>query len=171
MNVDAKFVYYDVNAAALTEIRRNMAREAPRVQGRTWTAVTRWRYAWAWQYDNRGIACELRNARVRMQATIEFPRWKPTAEPDSVTLDWWQAMNTGLAEHERGHAQLAMKTAGEIVRALEGMRGAACDALGLQANTIARRLVDEGNRRQAEYDVTTRHGATQIHAVRQLREP
>lgn len=171
VSVDATMVYYDVNAATLAEIRTDMRRQGPRLQGRTWAAVTRWRYAWRWQYDDRGIACEIRNVRVQLRATIEFPRWRPTAEPDSATLNWWQAMNTGLAEHERGHAQLAMKTAGEIVRRLEGLRGGPCDALGMQANTVARNLLDQANRQQEEYDRRTQHGATQIQAVRRLREP
>jgi predicted secreted Zn-dependent protease len=171
VSVEARLEYYDVNAATLAEIRRAMQQSGPRVQGRAWSAVTMWRYHWSYQYDSRGTLCALRNVRVRMVTTIQFPRWNPTAEPDSALVEWWHQMNAGLAEHERGHAQLAMKTAGEIVQALDGMMGGRCPALGEQANAAGRRIVDAGNRRQSEYDATTRHGATQIQQARRLRDP
>jgi predicted secreted Zn-dependent protease len=161
VTVDAQLRYYDVNAATLAEIRRAMAQSGPRAQGRVWGAVTTWRFSWTYEYDNRGVNCSLRNVRVRMQTTIDFPRWNPTAEPDSA----------GLAEHERGHARIAMDTAGEIVKALDGMMGGRCQTLGEQANMVSRRLVEAGNRRQAEYDASTRHGALQIQQARRLRQP
>lgn len=171
VTVDARLHYYDVNAATLAEIRRAMAQSGPRYNGRVWSAVTLWRYSWTYDFDTRGAVCALRNVRVRLQTTIQFPRWNPTAEPDSALLEWWHQMNAGLAEHERGHAQLAMRTAGEIVKGLDGMMGGRCPTLDDQANLTGRRLVEEGNRRQAEYDASTRHGATQIQQARRLRDP
>jgi predicted secreted Zn-dependent protease len=171
VSVEAKMHYYDVSAATLAEIRRAMMVQGPRADGRSWTAVTRWRYAWTFQYDNRGTVCHIRDVKVRLQTVIEFPRWNPTAEPDSALMEWWQQMNAGLAEHERGHAQLAMETAGEIVKSLDGMMGGRCDVLGQQAGLTGRRLIDAGNRKQVEYDAATRHGVTQIQQARRLREP
>ena len=171
VTVDARLQYYDVSAATLAEMRRAIAQSGPRTQGRVWTAVTSWQFRWTYDYDARGTMCALRNVRVRMQTVIQFPRWSPTAEPDSSLIEWWHQMNAGLAEHERGHAKLAMETAGEIVRQLDGMMGGQCPALGERANVAGRRVVDLGNLRQREYDASTRHGATQIQQARRLRDP
>lgn len=172
VSVDARLQYYDISAASLAEIRRAIAREGVRVDGRTWSAATHWRVNWRYQYDTRGVGgCELRQVRVNVRAIVTFPRWNPTAHPDSALLAWWEQFNRGLAEHERGHALLAVKVGGEIARALEGLRGGACDALGLRANEIGRRHVAETISKQELYDRETSHGALQIRQAGRLREP
>jgi predicted secreted Zn-dependent protease len=170
--VDSRLQYYDVSAASLSEIRQAMRQEGPRSEGRVWSAVTNWRLVWTYQYANRATSgCELRHVHVRVQAVVTFPRWNPTAEPDSSLVAWWRQFNAGLAEHERGHALIAVKAGGEIVRALEGMSGSHCDVLGIQANTVGERLLFAAIAQQREYDRTTRHGQTQIQQAGRLQEP
>lgn len=171
VSVEAQMNYYDVSAADLADLRAAMVQQGPRVGGRAWSAATWWRLHWTWEYDNRGTTCALRNVRVRLRTTIDFPRWTPTAQPDSALLEWWHQMSAGLAEHERGHAQIAMQAGGRIVEALDGMMGARCAVLGEQANFTAQRITREAQAQQAEYDRTTRHGATQIQLARRLRDP
>jgi predicted secreted Zn-dependent protease len=171
VTVESHIIYYDVTAATLAEIRRGIYQGGPRSQGRTWGAVTRWRLTWTSQSTSVGLnSCELRRVRVRVQTNMTFPRWNPTAEPDSALLEWWQQFNTGLAEHERGHALLAVRGAGEVARSLEGLH-TMCSTLNGQANTLFREHVLAINKKQEDYDFTTRHGATQIQAVRRLAEP
>lgn len=171
VTVESHITYYDVTAATLAEIRRGIYQGGPRSQGRTWGAVTRWRLQWTSQRASMGInSCELRRVRIRVQTSMTFPRWNPTAEPDSALLTWWQQYNTGLAEHERGHALLAVQGAGEVARALEGLH-TLCSNLNAQASTLFQQHVLDINKKQEEYDFTTRHGATQIQAVRRLAEP
>jgi predicted secreted Zn-dependent protease len=170
--VDSRLQYYEVSAASLTEIRQAMRQEGPRSEGRVWSAVTNWRLNWTYQYANHGTSgCELRRVHVRVQAVVTFPRWNPTAEPDSSLLAWWQQFNAGLAEHERGHAVIAVKAGGDIVRSLEGMTGIRCDLLGTQANAVGERLLFAAMTQQREYDRTTRHGQTQIQQAGRLQEP
>ena len=117
--VDASIQFYDVTAATLAELRRGMVQQGPRWEGRAWQAVTMSHFRWTYQYRQSGVNCELRRVRVEVKTIVTFPRWNPTAPPDSATLDWWQQLNAGLMEHERGHALLSVKTAGEIARTLE----------------------------------------------------
>jgi len=171
VTVESHIIYYDVTAATLADIRRGINQSGPRSQGRSWGAVTRWHLTWTWQSTSVGSnTCELRRVRVRVQTSMTFPRWNPTAEPDSALLAWWQQFNTGLAEHERGHALLAVQGAGEIARALEGLHSV-CAVLSSRANALFQQRVVAINAKQEQYDFITRHGATQIQAVRRLAEP
>ena len=171
VTVESHIVYYDVTAATLADIRRGISQAGPRSQGRSWGAVTRWHLTWTSQRTSAGPnTCELRRVRVRVQTSMTFPRWNPTAEPDSALLAWWQQFSTGLAEHERGHALLAVHGAGEIARALEGLHRT-CLTLSTEANTLFQQRILAIDAQQGEYDFFTRHGATQIQAARRLAEP
>ena len=171
VTVDAQVHYYDVSAASLGELRRAMFVLGPRVDNRAWTAATQTNFRWVYRFERTPTSCLLREAKLELRTKITFPRWNPTAEPDSVTLEWWQQMNTGLMEHERGHALISVKAAGEIRRALEGMSGPTCEQVATMASNRATRLIAEQRRQQAEYDRSTRHGATQIEQAGRLRSP
>jgi predicted secreted Zn-dependent protease len=173
VTVDARLQYYDISAASLAEIRQGMAREGPRASdGRVHSAVTRWHVSWKYQYQNPGVGgCELRQVHVRVSAIVTFPRWNPTAYPDSDLVAWWEQFNRGLAEHERGHALIAVDAGRQIVSALEGLSGGQCDALGIRANNIGSRLVSETIAKQDRYDLESRHGINQIRQAGRLREP
>ena len=169
VTMDARIEYYDVSAASLGELRRGMATLGPRIQGRAWQAATHTDFRWTYQYDRQGLNCGLRRVRVQLRTTVAFPRWSPTAEPDSLLVEWWHQLNAGLMEHERGHAMISIETARTIIRELEGLSGSGCDAVGAQANALGQRLLRDSRARQAEYDRTTRHGVTQIERARRLR--
>jgi predicted secreted Zn-dependent protease len=171
VTMDARVHYYDISAASLSELRRGMAASGPRAQGRTWSAVTQTNFRWTYQYQRTGVSCEVRRVRIQLRTTITFPRWNPTAEPDSSLLEWWHQLNAGLMEHERGHALISVDTANEIIRELEGMSGIGCESLGTRANTAGHRLMNISRQRQADYDRTTRHGRTQIEQAGRLRSP
>jgi predicted secreted Zn-dependent protease len=171
VTLDASVAYYDFDAATLAEARRRMREQGPVSEGRNWSAAAHSRYRWNFQYRRQGVSCVLARPRVFLTTTVTFPRWNATAPPDSASERWWQQMNVGLMEHERGHAAISLKAAGEIVEALEGMSSINCDILGRQANEAAQRILASYRRRQDEYDRTTRHGATQIAAARRTTDP
>ena len=174
VTAETALTYYDISAGTLNEIGQAIRLEGPRSQGRRWGAITTWNMSWQAQFHNIGGAfggiCEARRVRIRVRTAINFPRWNPTAQPDSALLVWWQQYNAGLAEHERGHALLAVRGAGEIAKALDGMQ-ASCAMINTQLSTKFNQMVLAINTRQVEYDLTTRHGATQIQRARALNEP
>jgi predicted secreted Zn-dependent protease len=170
--VDARVQYYDVSAATLVDLRRNMARLGPRWEGRTYQAVTQSRFRWDYLTDRRdGTLCRPANVRVTVSTVVLFPRWNPLAEQDSATLEWWHQLNTGLMEHEKGHAHLSVRTAGEIARTLQEMPPVACDALANEVTQAGQQRMLAERRLQAQYDAETRHGATQIERVMRLSSP
>lgn len=169
---ETHLTYYDVNAASLSEIRLALARDGPSTGGRRWHAVTTWhlRYEYQARKLGGGSGCEARHVRVRVETAVTFPRWNPTAQPDSALLAWWQQYNAGLAEHERGHAMLAVQSAGDMARQLEGTQSP-CGQMDEDLSAKFNRLLAALNARETDYDLTTRHGATQIQQVRRLSEP
>lgn len=172
VTANARIDYYDVTASNLAELRQGMRLQGPMIDGRRWTAQTHWQLRWTWTTDPRSVGgCSLRKVHVYIETVVTFPRWQPTAAPDSAMQAWWEQMNVGLVEHERGHALLAVKAAGDIARELEGMSGGSCEGLAVRANTLGQARVREMNMRQVVYDDTTRHGAIQIQRAVRLREP
>ena len=171
VSMDAQVHYYDVSAASLAELRRGMITLGPRWEGRAFSAVTQTNFRWVFQYERQGIGCELRRVRVQLRTTVTFPRWNPTAEPDSSMLEWWRQLNAGLMEHERGHALISVRTAGDIVRELEGMSGTRCEPLSALANAAGSRILRANQETQLDYDRSTRHGASQIEQAGRLRSP
>ena len=170
--VDARVQYYDLSAATLAELRRDMARLGPRWNGRAYQAVTASRFRWEFVTTrNSSQFCAAENVKVTMTTVVVFPRWNPTAEPDSATLEWWQQLNTGLMEHERGHASLSLRTAGDIARSIEDIPPTSCDLLERRVTELGRERILNEWAQQAQYDQDTRHGATQIERVIRLRSP
>ena len=171
VSMDAQVHYYDVSAASLGELRRAMFALGPRADGRTWTAVAQTTFRWLYRYERTPTDCILREVKVQLRTNITFPRWNPTAEPDSATLEWWHQMNAGLMEHERGHAMISVRAANDIRRDLEGMSAATCDMVAQLASNRGNRRISTQRQEQAEYDRSTRHGATQIEQAGRLRSP
>ena len=170
--VDARLQYYDVTAANLLELRRAMLVLGPRWEGRAYQAVTESRFKWEYQPERKGAElCEPSRVRVTVQTMVTFPRWNAAAEPDSAMVEWWQQLSVGLMEHERGHARLSVKTAGDIARALENMGPSPCDELARRVTVAGEQRITVNRRLQAEYDRTTRHGATQIEQAARLATP
>jgi len=179
VTVDAKLQYYDVTAASLTELRRGMLQLGPRWEGRSYQAVTQSQFRWAYVVEPArsmvdsasSVLCQPRKVRVTVQTVVVFPRWNPSAEPDSAMIEWWHQLNAGLMEHERGHARLSVRTAGDIAKALEGMGPVPCDDLARQVSSAGQQRIIVERRQQVEYDRSTRHGATQIEHATRLWSP
>ena len=171
VTVQATVAYYDITANSLGEVRRALANEGPTSQGRRWAAVTSWRLSWTYQLRRGTMGCELERTHVRVTTSITFPRWNPSGPPDSALAAWWNQFNAGLAAHERGHAQLAVRNAGALVKELNGISGGLCDGLSERANQLGRRINSAMQTLQIEYDQVTRHGATQIQQAARLQNP
>jgi len=170
VSVDARIQYYDISAATLNELRAAMRTQGPKWEGRSWQAVTTSDIRWTYRINRLSAECEIRDARVQMRTVVVFPRWTPSAEPDSSMLEWWRQLNAGLVEHEKGHALISLRTAGEIVHDLDTVMHV-CGDIGTVANERAQRLLQLSRAKQSAYDVTTRHGALQIQQAGRLQEP
>ena len=169
--VATQVTYYDMPAETLGELRRAMAQRGPMVGGRGWSAVTSSTFRWTFESERVAGRCAVRQPRVQLSVAMTFPRWSPTGDPEPETILWWERYQAGLMEHERGHALISVRSADEIVRALDGISSTTCDSLAILARIRGNTLVTTSRQQQADYDRATGHGATQIEQAGRLRTP
>ena len=153
--------YYDVEGRTYQEVRADMRRQGPRIDGRTFFAEARSPMRWNWSIDRSGSTfCVLRNVTVSVNAQITLPRWKapPDAEPSLVVE--WRRFISALEKHEAGHKDISAKAGREIIRRLNGY-SATCGLINARANEIARGIVERAAVEQREFDAATRHGINQ----------
>ena len=160
VSVQSRVGYYDVSGATIPEIRSQIGAHGPTSasrESRRALAVTRHQMQWRYEYapDAPG-GCQIRDVKVRVDVAIIYPRWTPppAATPDSAVSVWWNGMAARLKEHEEGHAILVLDSADRIVRALRGMSGGSCDALGIRANRIAQRHHSDMRELQQRFDAS-----------------
>jgi predicted secreted Zn-dependent protease len=153
--------YYDVQGRTYAELHADMRRLGPKLFGGSFVGETRSPMSWTWRTESvAGTSCTLRDVRVRVSAEILLPRWTPPADADSSVIAEWKRFIAALETHEAGHKDISARAGREIkdkLRALTGM----CSQVSMQANDIARRIIDEANLAQKRYDAETRHGLTQ----------
>ena len=71
----------------------------------------------------------------------------------------WEKYYAALFEHEQGHKDLGVKAALEIENQLLNMGSRrSCEQLELDANKMAKDVVDKYSRLEKEFDRSTNHG-------------
>lgn len=153
--------YYDVHGHTFEELRADMFRLGPKVDGRTFVGETRSPMQWAWRTESsRSGTCSIRDVVVTVNAQITLPRWTPPADTEPGLVTEWKRFLTALEVHEAGHKDISAKAGREIRERLRGL-SEPCPLIGNRANEIARAIVERAYKEQAAYDATTRHGLTQ----------
>jgi predicted secreted Zn-dependent protease len=161
--VTERFSYYDVSGSTVQELRADLSRKRPSdKEGARYDAITRWHIRWNYRYQPAGRLCEIQKPSVTVEVTILFPRLKDAGSTPAQVVQAFAHYTEKLLLHERGHAQNAIDTAGKMERELRNLRPrASCNVLQEHANGLARSLVKEANAWDVDYDLRTRHGATQ----------
>ena len=153
--------YYDVTGRTFDEVRGDMRRRGPRIDGTTFVGEARSPMRWTWRTESvGGSTCSIREVTVSVNAQITLPRWKPPADAEPGLEVEWKRFIAALEEHEAGHKDISAKAGREITSRLRGMSGL-CNQLGTRANDLARTIVARATEEQKFYDATTRHGLTQ----------
>jgi len=153
--------YYDVSGRTIAELRADIRRLGPKINGRGFVGETRSPMRWSWRTESTGGGgCMIRDVTVSVNAQITLPRWAPPADVDSGVVAEWNRFLTALEVHEAGHKDISAKAGKAIIDRLRGLLGS-CAALGSRANDLAREIVGRAHEEQRVYDMTTRHGLTQ----------
>lgn len=152
--------YYNVTGSTIHEIRRSMLRNRPSKVTRD--ALTEWdiRTRFGTGRLQGGYRCSGFTTTTTIRMTL--PRWTPPeAVSDSVKQEWERYLAV-LSQHEAGHGQIAMATAGELHRRVAGV-GIHPDPDGLKSTvkTLVVQTLQEFRERDREYDRLTRHGLEQ----------
>lgn len=154
-------VYYEVRGSTLSELRAELRRLGPQVDGRTFVGETHSPMRWNWKVEPAGVSyCLLRNVTVSVNAQITLPRWFPPEEADPALVTEWKRFVAALETHEAGHKDISARAAGEIIRRLTSFTDV-CSTINTHANELARNIAEGTSVKQSEYDRTTRHGFNQ----------
>ena len=153
--------YYDVHGSTYAELRADMRRSGPKIDGGSFVGETRSPMRWSWRSESiGGGSCAMRDVRVSVNAQILLPRWTPPANVDSSLVSEWKRFIAALETHEAGHKDISARAGHDLENQLRGMTGL-CSQLGTRASDIARRILDKADADQKRYDAETRHGITQ----------
>jgi len=154
-------LYYDVHGRTFEEVRADMRRRGPKVDGTSFVGETRSPMRWRWRTQSMGGAsCSISEVSVSVNAQITLPRWTPPADTEPGLAGEWKRFLAALEVHEAGHKDISAKAGREIVEKLRNVSGL-CSQIGIRANDVARLIVARASEEQIAYDASTRHGLTQ----------
>ena len=153
--------YYDIQGRTLSELRADIRRKGPKIDGTSFVGEARSPMRWSWRTESTGGSmCSIREVSVSVNAQITLPRWTPPADAEPGLVDEWKRFIAALEEHEAGHKDISAKAGREITNRLRGLSGL-CSQLSTRANDLARTIVARASEEQKFYDASTRHGLTQ----------
>ncbi len=105
--------------------------------------------------------CRIADATIFVTSTVLMPRWNPPAQTDHAVVYEWDRVLRALALHELGHRQIVLAGAVRIRRSLLTTHAPSCGAVVSTAERVARTMIAEIEREDADYDRATDHGVTQ----------
>ena len=153
--------YYDIHGRTFEEVRADMHRLGPKVDGTTFVGETRSPMRWSWHMETMGASsCSIRDVSVVVNAQITLPRWTAPPDTEPGLVAEWKRFIAALETHEAGHKDISAKAAHEIIEKLHSVTGP-CSTISARANDIAHAIVERAHEEQLAYDAETRHGYTQ----------
>lgn len=160
--VDTKLEKYSIFGSSAAELRQELNRRGPTIDGSRHDAYTRWYVRWTYPYDRMPTSCGTGPVKVSVSVTMTLPDWKsPNDAPEAVT-GRWNTYLQALERHENGHKEHGLMAARAVLVKLKGLGSARdCDTMNREANEEANRVLDVYKQKDRTYDRDTRHGATQ----------
>jgi predicted secreted Zn-dependent protease len=153
--------YYAVTGATLPEIRQSMRQNRPWKERFDLDGMTEWKVTWQFGVTATAGGCRCSSFSTQTGITVTMPRWlTPTNAPDTVK-QIWRNYAVALAQHEAGHAAIALAAAEELRRRLPETSATDCATLKTRINELGRQVIEEHRAKDKAYDERTRHGAAQ----------
>jgi predicted secreted Zn-dependent protease len=121
---------------------------------------TTWNVTWRAQWSG-APQCRVTLAEVQLRTRVTLPRWTPPAGAPPALVAQWGTFLRALAVHEAGHAAHGAEAAREVRRELERVVMPSCGMMQLRTRDVAEAILERYRARTRDYDVQTRHGATQ----------
>ncbi|UCB53724.1 MAG: DUF922 domain-containing protein [Thiotrichales bacterium] len=153
-------MYYEVAGDTVDALWADVMLKTPvEHRGKKHVAFTKWNISWRfWWYDSNET-CDISKVETELDVTYTLPRLdRSVAIPDQV-IARWEDYFAALFDHEQGHKDIGLKAAHEIQNKLASMAPRkTCRQLELDANEIARNVIDRYVRFEKAYDRSTSHG-------------
>jgi len=157
------YVCYDVGGSTPQAIRTSINAHPERPadpNGAMFDAKTRWEIKLVWTFDTSRGMCRAKNITTYLSITQTFPHWVPTDADGSLQQEWNDYI-VALRLHEDGHKQIALDAANDAIERVRAQTFATCQEFNIAARNAVDAATSIGDRRDEQYDDTTRHGATQ----------
>jgi len=150
--------YYSVTGASFREIRQSIA--AARPWKDPFDGITKWTVNWKFTLRDGPRGCSLNTLVTTTTITTTLPRWNTPPDATAELRQQWSRYFVALAEHEAGHARIALAAADEVRRRgpTLGTRDS-CEGLTQTINQELGKVLDDYRGREKEYDRRTEHGA------------
>ncbi len=150
---------YEVSGTNAATLMSSMKQRRPG----TYDASTAWRVDGIYESTINSTECVLRSFRTKLYIRYTFPKWVGLDRADKSLQEEWRRYLAATILHERGHADLGLAAAKEMVRAINSgtWRGASSNELKAQIDQACQDILKEFKAKEAAYDEETDHGRTQ----------
>lgn len=155
----AEYVFYDVTGDTPAVLWESMRAERPGDLG-SYFGRTEWNVTWRASWTGAG-PCRVRTADVRLTMRIILPRWTPPPGAPPGLVSRWEAFMRALSEHEAGHADIGASAEREVRRTLEAVTAPDCAMMESRTRLAVQQVLDDYRERNRQFDLRTRHGATE----------
>lgn len=158
--VDERYVYYDLKGDTAKSLLRQIKAERG---ANGFHARTKWFVIWHYRRESASDECLITDVQIEVDIEYLMPRWLDRGKSHNEHLvDIWDRYEQALQLHEHGHGDIAIDAGREVEAALLQMLPRHdCDQLSSDADTLAKKIIDQHHRRDLLYDRITSHGATQ----------
>ncbi|MDD2816007.1 MAG: DUF922 domain-containing protein [Thiotrichaceae bacterium] len=153
VNTDTE--YYIVDGVDAASIREDMNAKRP---GK-YDAYTSWKVKWRFFWDNKKTSCTITDVKTDVAVKFTLPKLAKDNQADRDAKQRWNHYYRALIAHENGHRDFGIEAATEIETALLSMgQRSNCKTLDVDANELARSVLNKYIADEKRYDVDTRHG-------------
>jgi predicted secreted Zn-dependent protease len=167
LSVEAGEDTYDVRGTTIDEVRRAIDAGGPRIDGRRFVGRTRWDLAWRFTFALDARGCRIATASTRVALHTVYPRWTGAATAPAEVATRWAGFIDALRRHEETHRRHGLEAGAAVQRRLlQLLPQPDCTAAERVANRMAQGVVSQWREADRDYDVRTRHGATEGASLR-----
>lgn len=161
--IAVKTEYYEVYGESESEIREYLEDNyLPGEDGEQATALTKSSVGWKIDMLPEDNYCRITSAEVSVRITFILPRLEDRELMGPDLRRKWETFMRAIQEHERGHHDITVRSAGKLERMLLGIAPeASCDELKAKTDEIGSRIIQEAQEINNTYDADTRHGAVE----------
>lgn len=164
LKINEHFIYYDIEGSNSDELRLQMRQNGTKWKdGKIYAALTTWDIRYKYDVVSENGRYTIKTVNTDISIEYIFPRkvGATSTTSDALTVQWKKYMDS-LMEHEIGHKDLAVKTAGEINETLESLGGFdSRSELDSEAGRQVQAKLKKLKEIQIEYDNHTKHGEKQ----------
>jgi predicted secreted Zn-dependent protease len=149
---------YPVVGCSPAELVAAMSLLGPTRGGHRYAAYTDWVVTYRFRVVDLAPAA----VAVEADVTMTLPHWIPLRSVPRELVDRWERYVDALRAHERGHVALAERAVEEVRAAIaKTPRQLDIGAVHATAASAAEAALAAVRERERDYDVETRHGASQ----------